>query len=69
MAYLIVAADGFKLWLWTKPLKRLDCACRGAPDLTRALMRVHELDSVCVMSSEKLALSEVEWVETSLAEV
>ncbi|HEV3100517.1 MAG TPA: hypothetical protein VGY75_12455 [Candidatus Udaeobacter sp.] len=69
MAYLIVAANGFKLWLWTKPLKRLDCACRGAPGLTPGLMRVHELDSVWCHVERKLALSEVEWVEASLAEV
>jgi hypothetical protein len=32
-------------------------------------MRVHELDSVWCHVERKLALSEVEWVEASLAEV
>ncbi|HEU5248287.1 MAG TPA: hypothetical protein VFU09_14460 [Candidatus Udaeobacter sp.] len=54
MAYLIVAAHGFKLSLWTKPLKLLDCAFRGGIEPKPALKRFHQLDFLCAMSSESL---------------
>jgi hypothetical protein len=60
MLYFIIAGKGFKLSLWTKSLKLLDCAFRGAAGISPASMRVRQLDPLFIISSE---------VETSLAKV
>jgi hypothetical protein len=61
MTYVIVAGNRFKLSLWTKPLKLLDCAFRGALGVSPSVNESPlSLDFLSFMSSE---------VVTSLAEV
>jgi hypothetical protein len=60
MAYLIIAGKGFKLSLWTKSLKLLDCAFRGAAGLSPGFNESPPLRFPVITSSE---------VGTSLAKV